>query len=185
MTAELIDTQGKETFWSDRYDRPLSDMFAIQAAVFNYIVSAIEPVNLHREQRISSEVAQQDLQHWDLLMRTRRHVWRTTPEHAVKAQAPLQQAVTLKPNDSPSLSLLAFTNLAKLWGVRAEVPRALVAQANRLTLVAVCIDERDSQNKALSGRRFTLQSFNFGHSFVQASHREKFLLALSNAGWRA
>ena len=312
MTAELIDTQSKETLWSDRYDRPLTDMFAMQAEVSHHIVSAIEPVYLHREERISSEIAQQDLQHWDLLMRARWHFWRTTPEHILKAQAYLHKALELKPNDSPSLSLLAFTNLAKLWGAWAEDPRTVVAEANRLALVAVRNDERDafahftlgtalscagqmaaaiaelecalglypqaaaaagelgrllvfsgrtdeaeefilqaidasphdphlslwirsraiacfieeryadavryareatakrpdwyfnhlllaaclsavgdetggrdSLTRALSGRGYNLQSFQFGHPFVQAAHREKFLLALTNAGWEA
>lgn len=312
MTAELVDTQTQETLWSDRYDRPLTDMFAVQEEVSQQIVSAIEPVYLHREERVASEVAAQDLVHWDLLMRARWHFWRTTPEHVLKAQAYLQQALELKPNDSPSLSLLAFTNLAKLWGSWADDPRAVVAEANRLALVAVRNDERDafahftlgtalscagqmeaaiaelecalglypqaaaaagelgrllvfsgrtdeaeefilqaidasphdphlslwirsraiacfieeryadavryareatakrpdwyfnhlllaacltaagdeesgrdSLTKALSGRGYKLQSFHFGHPFVQTAHREKFLMALTNAGWEA
>ena len=310
MTAELIDTQTKETLWSDRYDRPLTDMFAVQEEVSHQIVSAIEPVYLHREERVASEMAAPDLEHWDLLMRARWHFWRTTPEHILKSQAYLERALELKPNDSPSLSLLAFTNLAKLWGAWAEDPRAVVAEANRLALVAVRNDERDafahftlgtalscagqmaaaiaelecalglypqaaaaagelgrllvfsgrtneaeefilqaidasphdphlslwirsraiacfieerytdavryareatakrpdwyfnhlllaaclsaagdeaggrdSLTKALSGRGYNLQSFHFGHPFVHVAHREKFLLALTNAGW--
>ncbi len=312
MTAELIDTLTKETLWSDRFDRPLTDMFAVQEEVSHQIVSAIEPVYLHREERVASEVAAPDLEHWDLLMRARWHFWRTTPEHILKSQAYLERALELKPNDSPSLSLLAFTNLAKLWGAWAEDPRAVVAEANRLALVAVRNDERDafahftlgtalscagqmaaaiaelecalglypqaaaaagelgrllvfsgrtdeaeefilqaidasphdphlslwirsraiacfieeryadavryareatakradwyfnhlllaaclsaagdeaggrdSLAKALSGRGYNLQSFHFGHPFVHAAHREKFLLALTNAGWEA
>ncbi len=312
MTAELVDTQTQETLWSNRYDRPLTDMFAVQDEVSQQIVSAIEPVYLHREERVASELASQDLEHWDLLMRARWHFWRTTPEHVLKAQVYLQRALELKPNDSPSLSLMAFTNLAKLWGAWAEDPRAVVAEANRLALVAVRNDERDafahftlgtalscagqmqaaiaelecalnlypqaaaaagelgrllvfsgrteeaeefilqaidasphdphlslwirsraiacfieeryddavryareatakrpdwyfnhlllaacltaagdedsgrdSLTKALGGRDYTLQSFHFGHPFVRAAHRDKFLMALTNAGWEA
>jgi TolB-like protein/Tfp pilus assembly protein PilF len=144
MTAELIDTQNKETLWSQRYDRPLTDMFAMQAELSHQIVSAIEPVYLHREERLSSEVSVQDLDHWDLLMRARWHFWRATPDHVVQAQAYLQQALALKPNDSPSLSLLAFTHLSTLWGGWAADPRAVVAEANRLALVAVRNDARDA-----------------------------------------
>lgn len=312
MTAELIDTQSSETLWSDRFDRPLTDMFAVQQEVSNQIVSAIEPVYLRREERLAAEVAQPDLQHWDLLMRARWHFWRTTPEHILKAQAYLQQALALQPNDSPTLSLLAFTHLAKIWGAWAEDPRATVTEANRLALIAVRNDERDafahftlgtalscagqmpaaiaelecalglypqaaaaagelgrllvfsgrtdeaeefilqaidasphdphvslwirsraiacfieeryadavryareatakrpdwyfnhlllaaclsaagdvaggreSLSKALQGRGYNLQSFMFGHPFVHTTHREKFLLALTHAGWES
>lgn len=144
MTAELVDTSTSETLWSDRFDRPLADMFGIQAEISAHIVSAIEPVYLHSEEKVAAEVPNQSLEHWDLLMQARWHFWRTTPDHVLKAQAQLARALEIKPNDSPSLSLLAFTHLAKLWGAWAEDPRAAVAEANRLALVAVRNDERDA-----------------------------------------
>jgi TolB-like protein/tetratricopeptide (TPR) repeat protein len=144
MTAELVDTSTSETLWSDRYDRPMADMFAVQAEISAQIVSAIEPVYLHSEEKVAAEVPNQSLEHWDLLMRARWHFWRTTPDHVLKAQALLARALEIKPNDSPTLALLAFTHLAKIWGAWAEDPRATVAEANRLALVAVRNDERDA-----------------------------------------
>jgi TolB-like protein/Tfp pilus assembly protein PilF len=144
MTAELVDTSTSETLWSDRFDRPLTDMFSIQAQISTQIVSAIEPVYLHSEQKVAAEVPSQNMEHWDLLMQARWHFWRTTPDHVVKAQALLTRALEIKPNDSPSMSLMAFTHLAKIWGAWAEDPRATVAEANRLALVAVRNDERDA-----------------------------------------
>ena len=144
ITAELIDTLTGETLWSDRFDRPLHDMFAVQDEISAHIVSAIEPVYLNREERVAAEVATPDLAHWDLLMRARWHFWRTTPDHVLKAANYLEQALLIKPDDSASLSLLAFTHLAKLWGAWAEDPRATVAEANRLALVAVRNDSRDA-----------------------------------------
>lgn len=144
MTAELVDTSTGETLWSDRFDRPLSDMFALQAEISGQIVSAIEPVYLHREERVASEIPQQNLEHWDLLMRARWHFWRTTPEHVLEAQSLLKRALEIKPEDSASLSLMAFTHLAQVWGAWAQDPHASVAQAHRLALIAVRNDERDA-----------------------------------------
>ena len=144
MTAELVDTLSSETLWSGRFDRPLQDMFAVQAQISAQIVSAIEPVYLHSEERMSTEVQGQNLEHWDLLMRARWHFWRMTPEHILQAQALLAKALELKPNDSPTSALLAFTHLAKLWGAWAEDPRSTVAEANRLALLAVRNDDRDA-----------------------------------------
>jgi TolB-like protein/tetratricopeptide (TPR) repeat protein len=144
ITAELVDTSTGETLWADRFDRPLSDMFAVQAEISGQIVSAIEPVYLHSEERVAGEVPQQNMEHWDLLMRARWHFWRTTPDHVLQAQELLTRALEIKPGDSACLSLMAFTHLAKLWGAWAEDPRATVAEANRLALVAVRNDERDA-----------------------------------------
>jgi TolB-like protein len=144
MTAELVDTSTGETLWADRFDRPLSDMFAVQAEISGQIVSAIEPVYLHSEERVANGVPNQSMEHWDLLMRARWHFWRTTPEHVMQAQSLLTRALEIKPGDSACLSLMSFTHMAKLWGAWAEDPRAAVAEANRLALVAVRNDERDA-----------------------------------------
>lgn len=144
MTAELVDTITQETLWSDRFDRPLADLFALQDRISAHVVSTIEPIYLHREERVASEVPQQDMQHWDMLMRARWHFWRSTPDHVSKAQALLKQALDRKPDDSPTLSLMAFTYLAQLWGGWSQDPKAAVAEAYRLAMVSVRNDDRDA-----------------------------------------
>ena len=144
MTAELVDTTTGKTLWADRFDRPLADLFAVQARISAHIVSAIEPVYLHSEERVAGEVPQHSMEHWDLLMRARWHFWRTTPDHVLQAQALLDRALEIKPGDPASLCLLSFTYMAKVWGAWAEDPRAAVAEAHRLALLAVRNDERDA-----------------------------------------
>lgn len=144
MTAELVDTITQETLWSDRYDRPLVDLFALQDQISAHVVSTIEPVYLHREERVASEVPQQDMQHWDMLMRARWHFWRSTPDHVLKAQNLLRQALERKPDDSPTLSLMAFTYLAQLWGGWSQDPKAAVGEAYRLAMMSVRNDDRDA-----------------------------------------
>jgi len=85
MTAELVDTTTGKTLWADRFDRPLADLFAVQVRISAHIVSAIEPVYLHSEERVAGEVPQHSMEHWDLLMRARWHFWRTTPDHVLQA----------------------------------------------------------------------------------------------------
>jgi len=144
MTAELVDTTTGKTLWADRFDRPLADLFAVQARISAHIVSAIEPVYLHSEERVAGEVPQHSMEHWDLLMRARWHFWRTTPDHVLQAQALLDRALEIKPGDPASLCLLSFTYMAKVWGAWAEDPRAAVAEAHRLALLSVRNDERDA-----------------------------------------
>ena len=144
MTVELVDTHNGDTLWSDRYDRSLTDLFKLQAEISAHVVSTIEPVYLRREERLSSQVCDKDMQHWDMLMRARWHFWLSTKSHVVQAQAHLQQALALKPSDSPTLSLMAFTHLAQVWGSWAPDPRAAIAEATRLSLGAVRNDDRDA-----------------------------------------
>ena len=144
MTAELVDTHNNDTLWSDRYDRPLADLFKLQAKISGHVVSTIEPVYLRREERLSAQVTDKDMQHWDMLMRARWHFWLSTKSHVLQAQALLTQALALKPADSPTLSLMAFTHLAQVWGSWAPDPRVAIAEATRLALGAIRNDDRDA-----------------------------------------
>jgi TolB-like protein/Tfp pilus assembly protein PilF len=144
MTAELIDTRNNETLWSDRFDRPLTDLFTLQAQISAHVVSTIEPVYLRREERASADVVDKDMKHWDMLMRARWHFWLSTKDHVAQAQGLLQQALVLNGNDSPTLSLMAFTHLAQVWGSWSADPRKAIAEATRLALGAVRNDDRDA-----------------------------------------
>ena len=144
MTAELVDTLNNDTLWSNRYDRPLADLFKLQAEISGHVVSTIEPVYLRREERLANQMIDKDMQHWDMLMRARWHFWLSSKSHVAKAQALLQQALALKPSDSPTLSLMAFTHLAQVWGTWAPDPRAAIAEATRLSLGAIRNDDGDA-----------------------------------------
>ncbi len=143
MTAELVDTQSAQTLWSDRYDRPITDLFAVQDQISAQVASAIEPVYLRREEHLSRQTGAADMQHWDMLMQARWHFWRSTKENTQSAQDLLGQALLLKPTDSPSLALMAFTHLGQVWGSWSADPRGSIKEANRLAMSAVRLDDTD------------------------------------------
>lgn len=143
MTAELIDTLAHETLWSDRFDRPCADLFTLQDEISARVASAIEPVYLRREELLAGQVKQQDMQHWDMLMRARWHFWRGGREHNALAQTLLRQALELKPDDPSALALMAFTYLTQAWSSWSPDPRGAIAEANRLALSAVRSDDMD------------------------------------------
>ncbi len=143
ISAELVDGQNRETLWSQRFDRPLSDLFEVQNEISTHIVSAIEPVYLRREEYLTSQRDTTDMKHWDLLMRARWHFWRTTREHIETCRQHLKQALELKPDDPPSLSLLAFTHMSRVWAGWSANPREDIMEANRLALRAVRQDDTD------------------------------------------
>jgi TolB-like protein len=144
MTAELVDTHAAQTLWSERYDRPMADLFALQEQISGSVASAIEPVYLRREEHLARQLSHADLQHWDMLMQARWHFWRSTQDNNQKAQDLLTQAQAIKPDDSPTLALLAFTHLAQVWGSWTPDARASIAQANRLAMSAVRHDDTDA-----------------------------------------
>lgn len=143
VTAELVDGQSNKTLWSQRFDRPLDALFEVQNEISTSIVSAIEPVYLRREEYLTSQLATPDMKHWELLMRARWHFWLSTREHVEAARTHVKQALELKPDDPPSLSLLAFTHMSRVWAGWSANAREDIMEANRLALRAVRQNDTD------------------------------------------
>lgn len=148
VSADLVDGTSNETLWSQRFDRPLDDLFAVQNEISASIVSAVEPVYLRREEhRTRSEESQQaqpNLRHWEHLMRARWHFWRTTRENMEESRTSLAAALKEKPDDPATLSLMAFTHMTRVWAGWSSNAREELMEANRLALRAVRQNDTDS-----------------------------------------
>jgi tetratricopeptide (TPR) repeat protein len=73
-----------------------------------------------------------------------------------KARQILLQALALRPDDTPTLSLLAYTHCTRLWSGWAEDPKAEIAEARRLAMRAVRADRDDAMAHYTYGTVLTL-----------------------------
>lgn len=173
ITAELIDGPRNETIWAQSFDRPVDDLFQVQDEISAAIVSAIEPVYLRREEWVSSQTTPRDREHWELLMRARWHFWRSTRDHMQKAEYFAQKALDTKPDDPPSLALMAFVLMSRVWAGWSDSARMDIAEANRLALLAVSHDDTDAF------AHFTLGTvLSFSRNFPQAISEQEHALSI-------
>ena len=71
ITAQLINVADGYHLWSQRYDRDLKDVFAIQDEIAKNIVQALEIKLSKREKRVLEKVKTQDVQAYDFYIRGR------------------------------------------------------------------------------------------------------------------
>ena len=144
IAVELVDGRRGESIWSARYDRPMEGLFAIQDEITETLASTLAPVLLDREEQQAVRNTPRSLQHWDLYLRARWHFWRGTLKHTQAAQKLLTQALALRPEDAPSLALLAHCHFGEVWSGWSTNLDAAIAEATRLALRAVRIDSGDA-----------------------------------------
>jgi adenylate cyclase len=144
LAVTLTDCGKGDTIWSRRFSGPIADIFNIQDEITATIVGALEPALIRREEQEAASPAPRSLKHWDLFIRGRWHFWQLTFGHMAKAREILIQALALKPDDAPTLSLLAYTHCTRLWSGWAEDPEAEIAEARRLARHAVRADRDDA-----------------------------------------
>ena len=144
ITAQLIDAATGNHIWADRYDRDLTDIFALQDEITKKVVAAIEPRLLEAEGLRSQTRSPEDLGAWDMVMQANSLFWRLTKTEGEAAIAMLKQAVERYPNYAPAHSMLAFMMLVPGylgWVVGEREP--VVKQAAALAARAAELDNSD------------------------------------------
>lgn len=98
ITAQLIDAARGTHVWAEQYDLDMADAFAIQDAIAERIVGAIEPELLKTESLPVSAIHSGDLNSWDMV---RQGTWlfhRIGRETHLKARDLFRQAAALDPS---------------------------------------------------------------------------------------
>ncbi|GAF99093.1 unnamed protein product, partial [marine sediment metagenome] len=71
ITAQLVDTKGGHHLWSERYDREMDDIFAIQDEITLAIINKLEPTLLTKEKAEIVRHKTIDLEAYNLYLRGR------------------------------------------------------------------------------------------------------------------
>jgi TolB-like protein/Tfp pilus assembly protein PilF len=111
ITAQLINAATRAHLWAERYDRELTDIFALQDEITQSVTAAIEPKLVEAESVHFQGRSSEDLDAWDLVTRAVGRIWRMTATESEAAIDMLRLAVQRYPNYGPAQSMLAFALL--------------------------------------------------------------------------
>jgi eukaryotic-like serine/threonine-protein kinase len=138
VTARLLDPAGGRTIWSERYDRVLADVAAIEGDIASAIGGAIRSSVTPEERRRVSSAPPTDSQAYDLYLRGRFHAGRESPEEIAQAIDFLERAVAADPTFAAAHAELARAYGQRLFyvapGDRAVQERAFVEIERGLAL---------------------------------------------------
>ncbi|MHC4538969.1 MAG: protein kinase domain-containing protein, partial [Planctomycetota bacterium] len=140
ITAQLVDTTGGHHLWSERYDRDMGDVFAIQDELTLAIVDKLKPKLLGQEKARLTKRQAADVEVYDLYLKGRFFQKKATEVAARKAIEYFEQAIEKDPNYAP-----AYAGLAVSYGllpVYSPLPsKEVVPKAREMALKAIEIDE--------------------------------------------
>ncbi|KWV53712.1 guanylyl cyclase [Rhizobium altiplani] len=142
ITAQLIDATTGGHQWAERFDRDLSDIFAVQDDVTQQIVGALElKLTAGDQQRLAAEQTQ-NLEAYDCFLRGREHMWRLTREQNIEGQQLLQRAIDLDPNFAPAHAFLAVAQALAYVNQWSQSPSTSLQQSIVSATQAVALDDR-------------------------------------------
>ena len=145
ITSQLIDTATGTHLWAERYDRDLTDIFAVQDDIASRVVAAIEPALSRAEgQRVIAK-RPEHMGAWDYCQRGFWHVNKGTATDGKVASGLFQQALTLDPSLADAHLGLARALIVQWDYGSVEDFAPLVRQARESALQAVALDREDPQ----------------------------------------
>ena len=106
MTAQLINAEDGYHLWSERYDRELTDVFAIQDEIAQAIAAALELKLISKPARHTPNFPA-----YEALLKARHHARTYVPEAHARAKEYCEQAIALDPAYAAPHALLGFNYL--------------------------------------------------------------------------
>jgi adenylate cyclase len=114
VTAQLVDTRTRNHIWGDRYDRDLSDLFAVQDDVTSGIIGTLHPQLFSAEAASYQRLPPDSLNAWGFAVRGMMSVLSFTQQNLDSAAELATRAIEISPDYS-----LAYGVRALALGYRA------------------------------------------------------------------
>jgi adenylate cyclase len=134
VTGQLIDASSGTHVWSERYDRDVTDIFAVQDEITENVVASIESQVYAAEHLRSEGKATTSLDAWGCVVRAMPYVWTWAIEDNHKAEELLKQALQADPHYARASSLLAWAYAARAqlgWSDAVEELQKALAMARQ------------------------------------------------------
>jgi serine/threonine protein kinase/Tfp pilus assembly protein PilF len=148
ISAQLINAADGYHLWSERYDRELTDVFAIQDEISRAIAEKLR-VRLSGDRTLIKRHTE-NAEAYNLYLKGRYHFYKFTPQSLEKGKEYYEHALAVDPNYA-----LAWGGLAQLYKVIGflgfKPPKESNAQSSQAALRALELDEKLPVAHAMMG----------------------------------
>jgi TolB-like protein/Flp pilus assembly protein TadD len=156
VTAQLVNVADGFQLWSDRYDRQLEDVFAIQDEIADNIVKALRVVLSPEEKRAIEKLPTENVQAYDYYLRGRQYFHQFRRTGMQSARRMFERAIEIDPRFATAHAGLAdcCAFLYMYWdGSQANLDGAEAASRRALNLDPELAEAHASRGFALALRR--------------------------------
>ena len=145
----LVDAGAGAEMWTQRFDRPLSDIFAVQDEIVNKVVTTVGLIfgldNLRVPRLGSVGHPTKSLDAFDVFLRGLAYYIRQTRKDNEIARDLFAQAIKLDARFADAYALMAWTYGLNVWNQWSENPQADLGRAAELAHKALSLDDSNSE----------------------------------------
>jgi TolB-like protein/Tfp pilus assembly protein PilF len=149
VTAQLINASDGYHLWSERYDRDMTDVFAVQDEMSQAIVDALK-VRLSGARMVAARRTA-NIEAYHAYLKGRFHTFKLSPEDLARSHAYFEDAIRLDPDYAPGHAGLALSlSVAVFLGVRGALDTMPLVKV--AALKAIALDESQADAHAVLAR---------------------------------
>ena len=142
VTAQLIDATGGGHVWADRFDRDLTDVFAVQDELTKEIVRALS-LKLTADEADRLGQTRVDIEAYNLFLRGREQVWLHTKTGNVTARGLLERAIAIEPHYAAAHAYAAFTHVIDYVNNWTEARDQALRTAIEMAELSIGLDDAE------------------------------------------
>lgn len=151
VTGQLIDAATGHHLWAERYERELTDLFALQDDLTDGIVGALETAAGRAELERARSKPPANLDAYDTVLRGYWHLWRYTREDDAAALPLFRRALALDPGFAPAHVGVAAVRVNELLFLWTADPRQALVEALASARAAIAADPLEASAYVLLG----------------------------------
>jgi len=142
LNVQLIDAEADAHLWAERFDRHVSDLFALQDEITTAIAGAIEPELLKSERNRIARQRQQSEGAYEFYQRGLWHHYRYCKEDGIEAQTLFRRALEMDSEYPQATAFLAIALCSAAYLGWADDVERNYEEAYELAERAVSLDAR-------------------------------------------
>ena len=160
ITSQLIDAQTGHHLWAERYDRQLTDIFALQDEITMKVITAMQVELTEREQALIYRKGTNSLEAYLKFLKAREELYRFNIEGNSLSRKILEEVIAIDPNYSMAYCFLGSTYMMDVWYGVAKNPRETLAKAIEFQEKSLALDD---SNTVAHGRLSLLYTMTRQH----------------------
>ena len=149
VTTQLIETTTGVHLWAERYDRDLSDIFAVQDEIATSVAGVIEPAVADAEQQRALRKPPERLDAWEAYQRGLWHFYNYGPDENEAARTYFRRAIALDPKFAPGHYGYAMALQWEIWHYSSRPFSEVQGIPLNEALIAVSLDDKDAMGHAV------------------------------------
>jgi TolB-like protein/class 3 adenylate cyclase/Tfp pilus assembly protein PilF len=183
ILVQLIDAISGRHLWSERYDRDLNDIFALQDEIAKQIMTALQVKLTEGEYASGIAKTTSNLKALEFFWRAEELFIHFAESDNAEARRWAEKAIKLDPNFAGAWALIGWTHLADAGYRRTKSPVQSIKQAGEFAKKAIALDETNGKAYMLVGyiqliQRNHDEAIRYGQKAVSLNPNDPMLIAI-------